>query len=69
MGKDVQPLQSVKTSILAVLTVKSGLGDSYIKGDDSCCVKILIVYCLMLYIIHVTLIMSLWDLLPCCYTC
>jgi len=26
MGKDVQPLQSVKTSILAVLTVKSGLG-------------------------------------------
>ena len=69
MGKDVQPLQSVKTSILAVLTVKSGLGDSYIKGDDSCCVKILIVYCLMLYIIHVTLIMSLWDLLPCCYSC
>jgi len=52
----------LKTGILAVLTVKSGLGDSYIKGDDSCCVKILIIYCLMLYIIYVTLIMRLWDL-------
>jgi len=62
MGKDVQPLQSVKTGILAVLTVKSGLGDSCIKGDDSCCVKILITYCLMLYIIYVTLIMRLWDI-------
>ena len=40
----------------------SGLGDIYIKGDDSHCVKILIVYCLMLYIIYVTLIMRLWDL-------
>jgi len=58
MGKDVQPLQSVKTGILAVLTVKSGLGDSCIKGDDSC-VKILIIYCLMLYIVYVTLIMRL----------
>ena len=62
MGKDVQPLQSVKTSILAELTVKSGLGDSCIKGDDSCCVKILIIYCLMLYIIYVILTMRLWDL-------
>ena len=62
MGKDVQPLQSVKTGILAVLTVKSGLGDSCINGDDSCCVKILIIYCLMLYIIYVTLIMRLWEL-------
>ena len=44
-----------------MLTVKSGLGDSYIKGDESCCVKILIVYCLMLYIIYVILIMRLWD--------
>jgi len=52
----------LKTSILAVLMVKSGLGDSCIKGDDSCCVKILIIYCLMLYIIDVTLIMRLWDL-------
>jgi len=26
----------LKTSILAELTVKSGLGDIYIKGDDSC---------------------------------
>ena len=62
MGKDVQPLQSVKTSILAELTVSSGLGDSYVKGDDSCCVKILIIYCLMLYIIYVTSIMRLWEL-------
>jgi len=54
----------LKTGILAVLTVTSGLGDSYIKGDESYCVKILIVYCLMLYIIYVTLIMRPWDL---CY--
>ena len=52
----------LKTSILAELTVRSGLGDSCIKGDDSCCVKILIIYCLMLYIIYVTLIMRLWEL-------
>ena len=45
-----------------MLTVKSGLGDSCIKGDDSSCVEILIIYCLMLYIIYVTLIMRLWDL-------
>jgi len=45
-----------------MLTVTSGLGDSYIKGDDSCCVKILIIYCLMLYNIYVTLIMRLWAL-------
>jgi len=51
-----------KTSILAVLTVRSGLGDSCIKGDDSCCVKILIIYCSMLYIIYVTLIMRFWEL-------
>jgi len=51
-----------KTGILAVLTVRSGLGDSCIKGDDSCCVKILIIYCLTLYIIYVTLIMRLWEL-------
>ena len=30
--------------------ITSGLRDIYIKGDDSCCVKILIVYCLILYI-------------------
>ena len=52
----------LKTGILAVLTVTSGLGNSYIKGDESCCVNILIVYCLMLYIIYVTLIMRPWDL-------
>ena len=34
MGKDVQPLQSVKTSILAVLTVKSGLGGSCCDDDE-----------------------------------
>jgi len=62
MGKDIQSLQSVKTSILAELTVRSTLGDSCIKGDDSCCVKIVIIYCLMLYIIFVTLIMRLWEL-------
>ena len=39
MGKDVQPPQSVKTSILAELTVRGGLGDIYIKGDDSCVLK------------------------------
>ena len=52
----------LKTSILAELTVRSGLGDSCIKGDDSCCVKMCIIYCLMLYIIYVTLIMRLWEL-------
>ena len=45
-----------------MLTVKSGLGDSCIDGDDSCVLNILIIYCLMLYIIYVTLIMRLWDL-------
>jgi len=62
MGKDVQPLQSVKTSILAELTVRSSLGDIYIKGDKSCVLNMLIIYCLMLYIIYVTLIMRLWEL-------
>jgi len=52
----------LKTGILAELTVRSGLGDSCINGDDSCCVKILIIYYLMLYIIYVTLITRLWDL-------
>jgi len=28
--------RGLKTSILAELTVRSGLGDIYIKGDDSC---------------------------------
>ena len=51
----------LKTGILAVLTVTSGLGNSYIKGDESC-VKKLIDYCLMLYIIYVTSIMRLWEL-------
>ena len=36
--------------------------DIYIKGDDSCVLNMIIVYCLMLYIIYVTLIMRLWDL-------
>jgi len=51
-----------KTSILAELIVRSGLGDIYIKGDESCVLNMLIVYCLILYIIYVTLIMRLWDL-------
>ena len=34
MGKDVQPLQSVKTGILAVLTVMSGLGGSCCDDDE-----------------------------------
>jgi len=62
MGKDVQPLQSVKTSILAKLTVRSGLGDIYIKGDESCVLNMLIIYCLILYIISGTLIMRWWEL-------
>jgi len=44
----------IKTSILAELTVRSGLGDIYIKGDDSCVLNMLIIYYLMLYIIYVT---------------
>jgi len=52
-----------------MLMIKSGLGDSNIKGDDSYCVKILIVYCLMLHVIYVTLVIRLWDLQLCCYTC
>ena len=31
MGKDVQPLQSVKTGILAVLTVRAALGVLILK--------------------------------------
>ena len=52
----------LKTSILAELTVRSGLEDIYIKGDDSCVLNMLIIYYLMLYIINITLIMRLWDL-------
>ena len=37
--------------------VRSGLGDIYIKGDDSYVLNMLTIYCLMLYIIYVTLIM------------
>ena len=62
MGKDVQPLYSVKNWILAVLTVKSGLGDSCIDDDDSCVLHMFIIYYLMFYIIYVTLIMRLWEL-------
>ena len=51
-----------KASILAELTVRSGLGDIYIKGDDSCVLYMFIIYYLMLYIIYVTLIIRLWDL-------
>ena len=46
MDKDVQPLQSVKTSILAELTVRSGLGDIYIKMMSLLCyyIHLIIVY-------------------------
>ena len=54
--------RGLKTSILAELTVRSGLGDIYIKGEESCVLNMLIVYYLMLYIIYVTLIMRLWEL-------
>jgi len=47
----------------------SGLGDSYIDGDDSCVLNMLIIYCLMLYIIYVTLIMRLLAIQSSCYTC
>ena len=70
MGKDVQPLQSVKTSILAELTVRSGLGDIYILDDESCVLSILIVYCLMLYIIYVTFDHEIvGSIQSSCYTC
>jgi len=52
----------LKTGILAVLTVKSGLEDSCIDNDDSCVLNMPIIYYLMLYIIYVTLIMRLWEL-------
>ena len=52
----------LKTGIIAVLTVKSGLGDSCIDDDDSCVLYTFIIYYLMLYIIYVTLIMRLWEL-------
>jgi len=52
----------LKTSILAELTVTSGLGDIYINGDESCVLNMLIIYYLMLYIICVTSNMRLWDL-------
>ena len=38
----------LKTSILAELTVRSGLGDINIKGEESCVLNMLINYCLML---------------------
>ena len=62
MGKDVQPLQSVKTSIQAMLTVKSGLGDSCIDDDHSCVLYMFIIYYLILYIIYAHGQSS-------CYTC
>ena len=52
----------LRTGILAVLTVKSGLGDSCIDDDDSCVSNMPIIYYLMLNIIYVTLIMRLWDI-------
>ena len=54
--------RGLKTSILAELTVRSGLGNSCIDDDDSCVLNMLIIYYLVLYIIYVTLIMRLWEL-------
>jgi len=54
--------RGLKTSILAELTVRSGLGDSCCDDNDSYVLNMLIIYYLMLYIIYVTLIMRLWDL-------
>ena len=51
--------RGLKTSILAELTVRSGLGDSYCDDNDSYVLNRLIIYYLMLYIIYVTLIMRL----------
>jgi len=45
-----------------VITVRSGLRDSCIDDDDSCVLNMPIIYCLMFYIIYVTLIMRLWEL-------
>jgi hypothetical protein len=42
-----------------MLTDMSGLGDIYIKDNDSCFVKMLIYLSIMFYIDYVTLIMSL----------
>ena len=51
--------RGLKTSILAELTVRSGLGDSCCDDNDSYVLNMLIIYYLMLYIIYVTLIMRL----------
>jgi hypothetical protein len=54
--------RGLKTSILAELTVRSGLGDSCCDDDDSCVLNMPIIYYLMFYIIYVTSIMRLWEL-------
>ena len=54
MGKDVQPLQSVKTSILAVLTVKSGLGGSCCADDELITLLCSFDYCLCYELIMLT---------------
>jgi len=69
MGKDVQPLQSVKTSILAELTVRSGLGDIYIKDDDSCVLTCsLLLFNALHYLCHIDheIVGSIQSS---CYTC
>ena len=55
MGKDVQPLQSVKTSILAVLTVMSGLGGSCCADDELIKLLCSFDYCLCYELIMLTL--------------
>ena len=59
----------LKTGILAVLTVTSGLGDSYIKGDDSCCVNMLMfMFNALYYLCHIDheIVGSIQSS---CYTC
>ena len=60
----------LKTSILAELTVRSSLGDIYIKGDDSCVLNMLIV--LLFNALHYLCHMdheSVGSIQSSCYTC
>jgi hypothetical protein len=53
-----------------MLTDTSGLGDIYIKDDDSYYVKMFIYLSIMLYIDYVYFDHEfMGSILPCCYTC
>ena len=64
MGKDVQPLQSVKTGILAVLTVMSGLGGSCCDDDEFGYVHLIIVYAMRLIILTLDHVINGLFMLP-----